>query len=110
MNVLLSVLYTSDSPVLVLLFEPFTVPPLHSIPSHHSTSILLPTLYPISLSPLLPPTLSPHSLSSPLPSQDGMYSFENESQTFALKPMNCPGHWLVYICSSSSSSSSSSSR
>ena len=25
-----------------------------------------------------------------------MFSFESEKETFALKPMNCPGHWYVY--------------
>ena len=24
---------------------------------------------------------------------DNMFSFEAEKETFALKPMNCPGHW-----------------
>ena len=24
-----------------------------------------------------------------------MYSFDVDSQKFALKPMNCPGHWFV---------------
>ena len=24
-----------------------------------------------------------------------MFKFEVEKETYALKPMNCPGHWLV---------------
>lgn len=24
---------------------------------------------------------------------ENMFSFEAEKETFALKPMNCPGHW-----------------
>lgn len=27
--------------------------------------------------------------------QENIFSFESEKQTFALKPMNCPGHWYV---------------
>ena len=26
---------------------------------------------------------------------ENMFSFEVEKETFALKPMNCPGHWCV---------------
>lgn len=26
---------------------------------------------------------------------ENMFSFEAEKETFALKPMNCPGHWFV---------------
>ena len=25
--------------------------------------------------------------------QENMFSFETEGDKFALKPMNCPGHW-----------------
>ena len=25
--------------------------------------------------------------------QENMFKFEVEKETFALKPMNCPGHW-----------------
>jgi len=32
--------------------------------------------------------------------QEHMFSFESENEKFALKPMNCPGHWWVagYLC------------
>lgn len=26
-----------------------------------------------------------------------MFSFDVEKETYALKPMNCPGHWCVNI-------------
>ena len=26
-----------------------------------------------------------------------MFQFEVEKEKFALKPMNCPGHWLVCV-------------
>ena len=26
---------------------------------------------------------------------DNMFSFEVEKERYALKPMNCPGHWYV---------------
>lgn len=26
-----------------------------------------------------------------------MFSFDVEKETYALKPMNCPGHWYVNI-------------
>ena len=29
---------------------------------------------------------------------ENMFSFEVEKETFALKPMNCPGHWCVCVC------------
>lgn len=28
---------------------------------------------------------------------DHMFSFDCEEQKFALKPMNCPGHWYVLV-------------
>jgi len=27
--------------------------------------------------------------------QENMFSFEVEKERYALKPMNCPGHWYV---------------
>jgi len=29
--------------------------------------------------------------------QENMFSFEVEKERYALKPMNCPGHWYVFI-------------
>ena len=26
-----------------------------------------------------------------------MFSFEVEKERYALKPMNCPGHWYVFL-------------
>lgn len=26
-----------------------------------------------------------------------MFSFEVEKEKYALKPMNCPGHWYVFV-------------
>ena len=28
--------------------------------------------------------------------QENMFSFEVEKERYALKPMNCPGHWYVF--------------
>ena len=28
--------------------------------------------------------------------QDNLFTFQVEKETFGLKPMNCPGHW--YVC------------
>lgn len=29
--------------------------------------------------------------------QENMFSFEVEKERYALKPMNCPGHWYVFL-------------
>ena len=29
--------------------------------------------------------------------QENMFKFDVEKETFALKPMNCPGHWFVIL-------------
>ena len=29
---------------------------------------------------------------------ENIFSFEVEKESFALKPMNCPGHWCVWVC------------
>ena len=29
--------------------------------------------------------------------QENMFSFEVEKERYALKPMNCPGHWYVWF-------------
>ena len=31
------------------------------------------------------------------PFQENMFSFEVEKERYALKPMNCPGHWYVFV-------------
>ena len=32
-------------------------------------------------------------MSYPCVSQENMFKFEVEKEIYALKPMNCPGHW-----------------